>query len=72
MFINGEESSLSDALSGIPQDSVLGPALFKYSSMTYQTLLQTLYKNADDTKVYITISTISAVTVKTDKVVKLV
>ena len=35
VIMNGTPSSWSDVLSGIPQDSVLGPLLFLYSKMIY-------------------------------------
>ena len=60
VIINGEESAWADVLSGIPQGSVLGPALFLIFINDLPDSIANFVKIfADDTKVYSTISTIS-------------
>ena len=60
VIINGEESAWADVLSGIPQGSVLGPALFFIFINDLPDSIANFVKIfADDTKVYSTISTIS-------------
>ena len=59
MVINGEESSWSNVLSGIPQGSVLGPALFLVFINDLPDSIKNLVKIfADDTKVYSTVGAI--------------
>ena len=59
-MINGEGSALSDVLSGIPQGSVLGPVLFLVFINDLPDSIANFVKNfADDTKVYLTVGTIS-------------
>ena len=56
----GEEFSWSDVLSGIPQGSVLAPALFlAYVNDLPDSITSFVKIFADDTKVYSTISTTS-------------
>ena len=60
VMINSEGSEWSDVLSGIPQGSVLGPALFLVLINDLPDSIANFVKIfADDTKVYSTISTIS-------------
>ena len=69
-MINGEGSAWSDVLSGIPQGSVLGPVLFLVFINDLPDSIANFVKHfADDTKVYSTVSTISAVTVINYKVI---
>ena len=42
VILNGEESFSADLLSGIPQESVPGPALFLVILMIYRSLSQIL------------------------------
>ena len=59
VVINGEESSWSNVLSGIPQGSVLGPALFLVFINDLPPSIKNLVKIfADDTKVYSTVGAI--------------
>ena len=59
VVINGEESSWSNVLSGIPQGSVLGPALFLVFINDLPDSIKNLVKIfADDTKVYSTVGAI--------------